>query len=68
MRPLPAGADRAALLEQFDTTGTAFAPDPAARVSGHGLSLAAPEAFGRHIATEIDRWRKVVREAGIRVQ
>jgi tripartite-type tricarboxylate transporter receptor subunit TctC len=27
-----------------------------------------PEQFGRHIATEIARWRKVVREAGITVQ
>lgn len=29
---------------------------------------ATPEEFGRHIATEIARWRKVVKEAGIRVQ
>ena len=29
---------------------------------------ATPEEFGRHIATEISRWRKVVKEAGIRVQ
>ena len=46
-RPLPAGADRAALLKQFDETGTAFVADPAAKVHGHGLSLASPEALGR---------------------
>jgi len=29
---------------------------------------ATPEEFGRHIAMEIARWRKVVKDAGIRVQ
>ena len=29
---------------------------------------ATPEEFGRHIAMEITRWRKVVKDAGIRVQ
>jgi tripartite-type tricarboxylate transporter receptor subunit TctC len=27
-----------------------------------------PEQFGRHIASEIARWRKVVKEAGIRIE
>jgi tripartite-type tricarboxylate transporter receptor subunit TctC len=27
-----------------------------------------PEQFGKHIATEIARWRKVVKDAGIRIE
>jgi tripartite-type tricarboxylate transporter receptor subunit TctC len=35
---------------------------------GLEIALSTPEAFGRYMRTEIERWGKVVREAGIQVK
>jgi tripartite-type tricarboxylate transporter receptor subunit TctC len=47
--------NEAAMKEQFISRGLEIA-------------LSTPEDFARYIRTEIERWAKVVREAGIRVQ
>ncbi len=43
------------------------APETRERLSGQGLEPAAstPEHFGAHIATEVAKWAKVIRHAGI---
>ena len=45
-------------------------PDVAARISAAGAQAVGgtPEQFGQHIAAEVSRWRKVVKDVGIRVE
>jgi tripartite-type tricarboxylate transporter receptor subunit TctC len=47
-----------------------FLPDVVERLAADGSEPvgSTPEAFGTHIRSEIDRWRKVIEEAGIRGQ
>jgi tripartite-type tricarboxylate transporter receptor subunit TctC len=47
--------NEAAMKEQFISRGLEIA-------------LSTPEEFARYIRTEIERWSKVVRDAGIRMQ
>ncbi len=46
--------------------------DPEVRSYSTGLGMQAtggtPEAFGRHIASETDRWRAVVKQAGVKIE
>ncbi|MGS1110279.1 Bug family tripartite tricarboxylate transporter substrate binding protein [Achromobacter anxifer] len=46
--------------------------DPEVRSYFTGLGMQAtggtPEAFGRHIASETDRWRAVVKQAGVKIE
>jgi tripartite-type tricarboxylate transporter receptor subunit TctC len=46
--------------------------DPEVRSYFSGLGMQATggtaEAFGRHIADETDRWRAVVKQAGVKIE
>lgn len=44
--------------------------DLRAQFAAQGLEPAGgtPEALGKHLLAEVDRWRRVIREAGVRVQ
>ena len=54
-RDIHAIVGETAMREQFITRGLEVA-------------LSTPEEFSRYIRTEIERWGKVVREAGVRTQ
>ena len=65
----PAGTPRTLLLRvNQDVHAVVVAPAMKEHFISRGLeiSLSTPEEFARYIRTEIDRWSKVVRDAGIR--
>ena len=67
----PAGTPPAILHRlNAELVKSARAPDVAARLEPDGGEAvgSTPEAFAQHIAMEIARWRKVVRDAGVRVE
>jgi len=67
----PAGTPPAILQRlNAELVKSANAPDVAARLAPDGGEAvgSTPEAFAQHIASEIARWRKVVKEAGVRIE
>jgi tripartite-type tricarboxylate transporter receptor subunit TctC len=67
----PAGTPPAILNRlNAELVRSARAPDVVARLAPDGGEAvgSTPEEFAQHIATEIARWRRVVREAGVRVE
>jgi tripartite-type tricarboxylate transporter receptor subunit TctC len=67
----PAGTPPAILNRlNAELVKSARAPDVVARLAPDGGEAvgSTPEEFAQHIATEIARWRRVVREAGVRVE
>ena len=67
----PAGTPPAILNRlNAELVKSARAPDVVARLAPDGGEAvgSTPEEFAQHIVTEIARWRKVVREAGVRVE
>jgi tripartite-type tricarboxylate transporter receptor subunit TctC len=66
----PAGTPPAILNRlNAELVKSAAAADVAARLAPDGGEAvgSTPQAFAQHIGTEIARWRKVVREAGVRI-
>lgn len=67
----PAGIQRALLLKlNRDMHTVVKDPDVAKQIEARGLEpmVSTPEEFARHIRTEIDRWTRVIKEAGVRVE
>ena len=67
----PAGTPRTLLLRvNQDVHAVVVAPAMKEQFISRGLEIAlsTPEEFARYIRTEIERWSKVVRDAGIRAQ
>jgi len=68
---VPAGTPQP-IVERLhrDIVAALKSPDVSARLSGLGSRLvgSTPEAFGVHIRSEIDKWGKVIRAAGVTVE
>ena len=68
---VPAGTPRA-LIDRInaDTVRILQSQDTAERLQGMGMTIVAgpPEQLGAHVASEIARWGKVVKEANIKVE
>lgn len=67
----PAGTPRKIIYKLRDEMARALAmPDVKSRLASVGFEPvgSTPEQFTRHLVTEIARWRKVVKDAGIPVQ
>jgi tripartite-type tricarboxylate transporter receptor subunit TctC len=67
----PAGTSHAAIDWVNAEANKAFsAPDLKARLEGQGLTLplGTPEAFGKHVAADTERWGKVIRNGNIKVE
>jgi tripartite-type tricarboxylate transporter receptor subunit TctC len=68
---VPAGTPRA-IIDRLhrDITAVLKMPDVSERLTGLGSRLVAgtPEAFQVHIRSEIDKWGKVIRTAGVTVE
>ena len=67
----PTGTPRALVL-RVNRDVHAVVAEPAMKDQflsrGLEIALSTPEDFARYIRTEIERWSKVVRDAGIRAQ
>lgn len=68
---VPAGTPRP-IIERLhrDITAVLRMPDVGERLTGLGSNLVAstPEAFRMHLRSEIDKWGKIIRAAGITVE
>lgn len=65
----PRGTPRAIVQQvNADIRAELADKDTRAQLAGQGLDPAGgtPEALGQHIRAEIERWRRVIREAGVR--
>ena len=68
---VPAGTPRALIGRiNADTVRILQSQDTAERLQGMGMTIVAgpPEQLGAHVASEIARWGKVVKEANIKVE
>jgi tripartite-type tricarboxylate transporter receptor subunit TctC len=67
----PAGTPRA-VIDRLNRESVAVlaTADAKQKLAGHGVEPASstPEALGQLLASEIDRWGKVIREAGIKAE
>ncbi len=67
----PAGTPKE-VIGQLNREINAVLADPEVRSYFTGLGMQAiggtPEAFGRHISQETDRWRAVVKQAGVKIE
>ncbi len=67
----PAGIQRALLLKlNRDMHTVVKDPEVSKRLEARGLDplISTPDEFARHIRTEIDRWTRVIKEAGVKVE
>jgi tripartite-type tricarboxylate transporter receptor subunit TctC len=69
---VPSGTPRAIVDRLHDLTAKATAlPEVKQRLAGSGLepgASASPEAFGKFLSDDVERWAKVIRQANIKVE